>query len=308
MARVSYPTKVQIALAAGTALLVSFVVGAKTVQASAKRRRNPASPYRWDPIQAREIMNDVLQRTGEQDRSFLASETAARMCEGQTFPPKPGCPGAKYVWDRVTLIANTLPIVGLPSMGGFEWVLHDPDDADYPWEEPSLHADNEPIPGMFVTSGTDLEVLVRRALHHALVMAKLDPALATGTSSTSKRLRREMRQLIVGSRWNDALYSQAESSYASNKHGRRLNLEPVHANNLILMADDEQPKRNISLEGVPLSYESSGPLLWIPAIDLAALWESIPSVQPYRWLDGTSTQEPPPIVQSIGLDLNGVVL
>jgi hypothetical protein len=206
------------------------------------------------------------------------------------------------------------------------WVLHNPNDAEYPWEEPSLHPDNYPSPGMFFDAGSptrlestsdadhDLEKTVRRALGVALVMANMDPSLATGTSNTSKRLRRELRQLISSSKFNDLAYGQTdlakagEGAYVLNEQGRGLNWLPNHADNMQLLGSGQDPKRGSSASGEPLDGSNSDMFLWVPAIDLAALSNTTPSVLPFQWSDGSSTVEPPPSIQRMDIDMNGVVL
>lgn len=225
-------------------------------------------------------------------------------------------------------------IIDTKEGGQFQWTVHDPLDADYPWEEPSLHPNNYPTPGMFFDVGSPtrtgfgseskhtLDQTVRRALGSALMMANMDTNLAVGASNTSKRLRRQMRQLILGSAYNDGLYGQESVDLAGgNSHdvatffvmhekARGLNWTASHADNLTRMSRGQAPKRTTSLQGEVLEGQRAGShmLLWIPAVDLAALYASIPSVQPYQWLDGTSTQEPPPSVQRLGIDMSGVSL
>lgn len=355
--RLFNPTTGPIMLVVGAAVMVAGVVVSeakytpleKRPRKKKSRRRQapkkasfvtePCAPYTWNEAQVRRMVADLIGQ-GERDRALVATETAARLFGtypsggmAVTFPPGPGAPpGVECIWvltvDLVHRIFDDRDLRAYED-DTFEWVLHDAMDDDYPWEEPSLHPENMPAPGMFFDAGSptrldggnldsdhDLDKVVRRSLATALSMANMDPRLATGTSSTSKRLRRQMRQLILGSQHNDDCYGQIDPSkgaagHERNEKGRGLNWMPVHADNLGLMSQGLAPERTTTLEGEQLLQARgarSHMLLWIPAVDLAALADQVPSVVPYQWPDGSSTKEPPPVVQSLGIEMNGVVL
>lgn len=350
MARRSFnPTGSQIALAAGVAILAGAAVSdamKRPSRSKKKRRNNPfdPGPYIWNEDRARNMIRKLVD-SGETDRAFVAAEASSRVFGEHpqagvvTFPPSPGSPPeVSRMWTSMVHLVDDVfvqeGIIDTKEGGQFQWTVHDPLDADYPWEEPSLHPNNYPTPGMFFDVGSPtrtgfgseskhtLDQTVRRALGSALMMANMDTNLAVGASNTSKRLRRQMRQLILGSAYNDGLYGQESVDLAGgNSHdvatffvmhekARGLNWTASHADNLTRMSRGQAPKRTTSLQGEVLEGQRAGShmLLWIPAVDLAALYASIPSVQPYQWLDGTSTQEPPPSVQRLGIDMSGVSL
>lgn len=319
-------------------LVTAFVAGA--VMSNARPRRRHAkkkTSYTWNEARARKAIYELLQN-GERDRAFVAAEAASRLF-GQhpsgavvTFPPGPRSPfGVETIWGRMVRLVDKVfeeeRVLEGQEARDLAWVIHDPLDEGYPWEEPSLHVGNYPSPGMFFDAGSptqvgqnldadhDLDKVVRRSLQTGLSMANMDPRLATGTSKTSKRLRREMRQLIMESKFNDGLYGQTDlvkaggdpeepaSYYVLGEKGRGLNWLPYHADNLVLIDQGKAPMRTTMLDGerMPQHHQADAHmLLWIPAIDLALLSDQVPKVEPYVWSDGTSTKEPPPVVQKLG--------
>lgn len=350
MIRRKNPSGGAIALAAGAAVLASLALwsglaSAKTTK-KAKKKEDPTAPplgcdprpYEWDEDQVRDAI-DILLEDGERDKALIATEVASSIFghhpNGNTimFPPAPNAPpGVDCVWtlvvdlvDQVFVEQNITGILPQPPEE-FEWVIHASGDPGYPWEEPSLHADNYPTPSTFIQvkygseAVDNLDSLVKAALGSALAMAGMDPSLATGTSSTSKRLRKEMRELISCGAFNDGNYGQTDpvkaggsstNTYMMNVKNRGLNWLPYHADNLSRMAQGLSPKRTTSLAGNRLLGANAGNtqmLVWIPAIDLEALAGPVPVVVPLYWSDGTSTKEPPPIIQKLGVDMSGVNL
>lgn len=210
------------------------------------------------------------------------------------------------------------------------------------WPTPGMFLDLNLTPSKDGTSWdpkNGFDSMIRAALGSALVMAGNDPGLATSTGTLGKRLRREYRQLITqpGS-WNDRIYGQTNANFAGgcqpglpgfnadrcggpnnvvdymmNDQGRGLNWLPRHANNLERMARGEPAKRTTTLDGQKLSPPNRGNrqmLVWITAVDLDALSPDaeILHVSPLRWPDGSSTVNPPPVIQALGIDMSGVQL
>ena len=209
------------------------------------------------------------------------------------------------------------------------WTRVDPDTPGYPWEVGALHPHNFPTPGMFVDldepglfqveSGFD--GLVRAALGSAMVMANVDPEVASSRTSQGRQLRQQFRGLLF-SRWHMALYGCSNENYCGGVHpdkpgaqgkraivshvmsarGSGINLLPRHGPNKHLLAHGRAPRRTTDLAGEPLlgAPGTCRPLLWVPAVDLARLASSSPDVVALRWRDGTSTVEPPPVVRRFG--------
>lgn len=301
------------------------------------RKKYTCAPYMYDEEAVRSAI-DLRIREGFQDQSLVASEVAAELFGeypgGGTivFPPGPDDPvGAQCVWalvvDLVDLIFTKQNIEATELDEGIAWQIRDRNDPGYPWLQPSLEVDNIPTPGMFVDMGnyegawdpsSGYDSLVRTSLANALVMAGKDPALATGSSSTSKRLRREMRALFHCSKFLDNLYGQTDPNKAHgpgetaqrwmvNSQGRGLNWNAVHADNLQRIGQGLAPRRQTDLQGdMPADMAGHPMLMWVPAVDLNALGGAIPTVKASEWSDGSSTTEPPPVVQNLGLDMGGV--
>lgn len=113
--------------------------------------------------------------------------------------------------------------------------------------------------------------------------------------------------------WNDAMYGAdpVQVSHAS-AHGRSVLLRPVHARVAAALEQQQTPIRNVTLKGNPADgslrrYE----LLWSPAIDRTALWESggrTISTAEQRWADGSTMENPPPWVMALGIEDNSGAL
>src|SRR5690606_18405729 len=98
-------------------------------------------------------------------------------------------------------------------------------------------------------------------------------------------------------------------SYISNSKGRTINMLPSHADNATRIAQGKPPLRGTRLDGTKLSgIGSNYMLLWMPALDLAALGGTQPVVRMLQWADGSSTINPSPDVMALGVDTNGINL
>ncbi len=204
------------------------------------------------------------------------------------------------------------------------WQLRDVDSEGYPWKQPAVHVSNYPTPGTFFDSGNpngafvlvDFKDLVRACLASALYMAGGDVQHATSLGSTGKRLRREMADAIQTGEFNDSMYGTSDVTKVGHEsyvgpHGRGINLEWVHADNLERMHRGEPALRTTTVEGDRISTHQAArarPLIWLPALDLNPLHDSYPTVQVSQWEDGVSTAEPPLAVRQLGYDLSGVEL
>ncbi len=287
------------------------------------------SPYTYDEPHVRHTIINELNR-GNTDRALVAVEVCEKLFRGYVvFPPGPeDTASAQLVWalvvDCVDDICTQHRISERPwSEGsGIRWELRQLGDPGYPWEEPSLDVDNAPIPSTFIEVGIDngpqdYDGLIRGLLSNALILGGSNPELANGTSSTSKRLRRETRKLFNDIDFHDKLYGQTNLRYAGgepwmlNAHGRGLNWKRHHANNLERLSRGQSVKRTTSLGGRPLPAPNGGDdamLLWLPAIDPQGLRSDVLTVRALVWSDGTSTREPPPVVQRLGVEMSGVQL
>lgn len=347
------PSGAQIAVAAGAAILGGIVlydtVYAKPAPAKKKKKPEPScdpSPYQWNEGAVRAGIEDLVT-AGERDATFIATEVASSLFGDYPgggnieFPPAPGAPkGVACVWSLVIYMVDIIfkekGIKNGKKDGGFNWEVHGAGDLDnYPWETPSLHPDNYPTPGVFIDIGNKegawdtsegLDKMMKVLLAQSMAMANLaggnvDVGLAYAQTTKGKNLRRDYRNLIQCSVWNDALYGQTNivaaggkeggSTHMMNNKGRGLNWYPRHADNLSRMAQGKKPKRTTSASGAKLASPNSGSsqmLLWLPAVDLQALGNPNPVIKPLNWSNGSSTKEPPPMVQDLGIDMSGVGL
>lgn len=315
-------------------------------------------PYTWDGRVVQARANELADE-GQTDMVLvaqtIASEQFGRHPSGAAivFPPGPNAPaGTACVWSLVQQVVAELfadrGIVPPPTgpTGSLSWVYRTSGDPGYPWEEPVLHVENWPTPGMFVDVGNEngawdpssgFDSMVRAALGSALVMANLDPAIATAQgqdpdASIGQSLRKQMRQAIthVGGT-NDLAYGQTNLNYAGgndpnapggdpnkaksgayvlNAAHRGLNWLPRHADQVARIQNGQSLLRTTSLAGekLPGLAGHRHMLVWIPAIDVDALGVDLSTLKFMQWSDGTSTIEPPPQVQALGVDLSGVVL
>lgn len=302
----------------GLPFVTEFLV---TPRPKPKTRIANLAPYRYDEIQTRGAVEDAIAE-GNHDPALVAVEVAERLYSGNAlFPPGPDdVPSSQVIWALVVDMVNTVFATRTPSTlkrsqkPGIVWELRNIGDPGYPWEEPSLNIDNGVIPGTFVDlnrpgAPEDFDALIRAYVENALRTTDKNPALAQGSSTTSKRLRREARKLFNGIQWHDALYTHhgAPQEWMLNEHGRALNWERSHSNNSERIAKGQSPKRAIDLFGEMISHEGGhAMLLWVPANDRAALDDRIPTIRPLQWKDGSSTQEPPPVIQKLGVDVNGI--
>jgi hypothetical protein len=263
------------------------------------------------------------------------------------FPPVANpLPGVACVWQLTVAMVDAVfedrGIIEGPTgpSTSLDWVLHNANDPGYPWEEPTLQTSNFPTPGTFVDIGNasgswkpshGYDSMVRAYLGSGLAMAGGDVTLAT--SGAGQELRKQVRQAIMAvGGFNDLLYGQTNLNYAGgndpnkpggdpnkpvmasyvlNEQGRGLNWLPRHKDNLHRIPQGDAPKRATRLDGSKLGGANAGSsqmLVWLPALDLDALAQPVPSVEFLTWSDGSSTLDPPPAIKALGIDMSGVVL
>lgn len=214
---------------------------------------------------------------------------------------------------------------------GVPWLRIDPASPGYPWEGAALHPANFPTPGLFWDGDEQTQWLanphfdevVRAALGSALLMAGADPELATSRTSQSRRLRQQMRRLVITAPHNDRLYGCTNANYCGGTdpsksgaqgrthedlhvlgpEGRGIHWGSCHGHNRERIAEGTPLARAITGDGEALLADVVGarPLLWIPAISLAALRADRISitVEKMTWSDGSSTREVPPRVREL---------
>lgn len=342
------PTPGQILVAAGAAALAYLALRRKPTPVAGPPAECNPSPYNWAQQSAgvSSSINTMLDQ-GRRDPIGIATDVASEHFSPHpsgpavAFPPVQNpqlglpLPGVQCVYDNtqkaVTRIMMERGITpgddeGQPvvfNSGG----AYDP---GYPWVTPTLSAANSPTPGQFwrATFGGEgaqgidgSEELFRWALGSALAMAGNDEATISAVvnpnnadygSANSKRLRHQMRDLILCSKWNDELYGRSgEGAPQENgPNGRRLNWLPRHADNIGLLGSGNPPKRTTTLGGGKLpGHHASGHMqLWIPAVNLANLAPTVPlaakavTTLNMQWPDGSSTLEPPPAVAQKGIE------
>ena len=215
---------------------------------------------------------------------------------------------------------------------GVPWLRIDPAMPGYPWEGAGLHPSNFPTPGLFWDADERTEWMaephfdevVRAALGSALIMAGADPALATSRTSQSRRLRQQMRRIVITAPFNDRLYGCTNANYCGGSDpsmegsqgrthedmhvlgpkGRGLHWGKIHVNNRERIASGTAPARAITEDGEPLLLDVIGsrPLIWIPPINLETLRDvHVATVDGVSWSDDTSPIYVPPRVKELGL-------
>ena len=307
-------------------------------------------PYRFDRGQVQQEVEGHLQ-SGERDPSVIATNIATDLF-GQhpdgfavVFPPAPDARvEVKCVFDRIlAAVDEAFERRGLePGDVGevgdavvwrtVQTEPGSPDLADYPWNDAVVSASGVPAPGTFyqvVLPDSDNEV-IKKGLASALAMAGLDPDLAFDPSSkVARRLRREMRELLLCSPFNDGRLTSTSATFAGGRdpgangpqdqgvtymmgpHGRGLVWLPRHHDDMARLALGLPAKRAISAEGRPLGSGRSQMLIWWPAINLDALRGSEPVVttEGMFWPDsGKNTLHPPTVVDRLGVARSGVEL
>lgn len=255
--------------------------------------------------------------------------------------------GVQCVWEKVlNLVAVVIDEKGInegPVVGPIDIDVVDPYDPGYPWEKPALETNNYPTPGTFAATGDESAFDYSQGIG-AMLAAAINSAIAMGAAmghdtSTAKtwmsdvggeKYRDLVKQAAVEtfcSKFNDGLFGRVyqgdkKSSwnlYGWLPNGRSPLMLPQHNDVLSQMSIGETPKRAITLTAGTYDGKFSGhisgqgrrdPSFWIPAFNLAKLAGPKPAVTTagMTWSDGSSTREPPPIVQRMGLDLSGVAL
>ncbi len=263
--------------------------------------------------------------------AYAASERKKKKLPRPTEPTEPVTPvqppaDDPYAWQVVT-----------PDDAGYPWEFPALQNDNYPTPSTWFNASDKT--GAFHPS-KGFDRYIEALLGSALAMAGNDPSIATAkgqdpNASLGKKLRRQVRESIVAvGGVNDLLYGQDNLNIAGgndpnasggdenkpyvgawvlNAEGRGLNWLPRHADNLDLIQRAEPLKRTTSLVGRKLPSPNRGSrqmVIWAPAYDLVALGpdQVVPTIKFLQWSDGSSTADPPPRIQQLGVDLSGVDL
>jgi len=197
------------------------------------------------------------------------------------------------------------------------------------WEHPS----NYPSPGTFhqVESG---DIFFGKGSRHNLAWAVLYEAAYQaameiggtddqGARTFAKQIadkganRIRYTDLILCSPFNDLLYGTwgyGEKSHPG-PHGRSIRMLPYHAGNRELIFQRQPPVRNIEMltpaakntgSAGPISseYRETWEYLWLPPINLQALWNDRRiTTEGLAWDDGSSMLYPPPEIWALGIDV-----
>lgn len=294
MLRLSNPTPTQWALIGTTVVLGVGLVGG-TAYAASRRKKKKLLPDDGPPI---EPVEPPVQPPLDDPFTWQV-----------VTPDDPG-----YPWEFPALQADNYPTPGTWFNAGDKSGAFDP------------------------SKGFDR--YIEALLGTALAMAGNDPAIASAkgqnpNAALGKKLRRLVRSSVIAvGGVNDLLFGQTNLNIAGgndpNKSGgnqkspyrgawvlnaedRGLNWLPRHADNLDLLQKAKPLKRTTSLVGKKLPSPNRGSvqmLIWAPAFDLAALSpeQVVPTIKFLQWSDGSSTANPPPQIQGLGVDLSGVSL
>ncbi len=283
--------------------------------------------------------------SGERDPAMIASNTAHRLFASRrcaVFPPAPGAPlSVRTAWDQLVGYVDHAFREGGIAVGdvqaadnGVNWGVVSTAEGSidlerYPWQDAVVHDSGSPTPGTFWTARPfeDDGSLVRDFVFSGLAMAGADTRLAFDDSKVGRRLRREARELILASPFNDLrVTSQAPSlaggrapgtrgpndqgvTYMMGRNGRGLVWAKRHYDDLIRLANGRPAKRGIDLGGNVVGSGRSCLLLYLPALNLLALRGPMPALttEGVAWKqNGKNAIHPPPPVDELGVDTSGV--
>jgi hypothetical protein len=282
---------------------------------------------------------------GERDPALIACNTAHRLFRTRNcsvFPPSPGAPLAvRAAWDQlVGYVDHQFRDRGLSPgdasvpLGGVQWAsistaAGSVDLELYPWHQPSVHEAGMATPSTLWTAGPgdNDRSLVRDYLFSALAMAGVDTAPAMEDSKLGRRLRREARETILASPFNDARVTSHSAALAGGRdpgahgpndpgvtymlgsQGRGLVWANHHYDDLARLAAGLPAKRGVDLQGAPIGSGRCPMTLYLPAVNLAALRGAAPvfTTDGLAWVDnGKDTTHPPSMVDALGVDASGV--
>lgn len=293
------------------------------------------APLRYDRKLIRAQIDSYLNE-GSRSPSLIALNTAAKFYRHWDFPPAVNAP--PFVWCVYNKIQRDVALVfaerGLvfdedrPVPAVWKTVSvapGSPDLARYPWDEAVLEEHGFPTPSTFtlVNPGDTDYSYIRNLTGRILAMAGVDTAPAFDNSKLGRRLRSEVRNLLICA--NDRLYTSTSCALAGGKgptaddpgtcymmgpNKRGLVWLPWHADNLGRIGRGQKQKRNVSQSGSTLGSGSSHMLLWNPAVNLELVRGANPEIttRGVSWKDGRNTIDYPSPVWKLGVDLSGVVL
>jgi hypothetical protein len=193
---------------------------------------------------------------------------------------------------------------------------------------PDFYNDENPDPGKFyqvTAGGQDAKGLLNIARRWALTSLYLAARNAGGLSQDDAIAWAEARapatkdagewaDYILCVAFNDVHYGsfRVASKNRRGPHGRGIDLVPQHADNWARILAGRNTLRNVRLHGAgevgTPRNEGKGdkklPLLWMPRLSDAILWESDGQVlrAAGTWADGSSYFFPPPIVMARAVD------
>lgn len=307
------------------------------------------APYRYDPA-AVSAQVDAYLEGGTTDPALVAVNTATALYGSHpsgravVFPPSENSrPEVRCVFDRViaqvdlALKSRGLDASDMPNpRSGLRWrtVSAAPgstDLANYPWNAAVLREEGVPTPGTFVlvSPNYDPGTFFKDATAAALALAGVDPDPAyDNNSKVGKRLRREMRDLIVTAPFNDARLTSRSATLAGGRdpgtnsprnpgvthmmgpHGRGFVWSASHYDDMARLAAGLPAKRGVDGDGQVIGSGRSAMLVYVPAVNLGELRGASPRVTTdgMEWPNGKNTVHVPGPVDELGVDMSGVVL
>jgi len=307
------------------------------------------APYRYDQNVVSAQVASYLDG-GTTDPALVAVNTATDLfgshpSEGSViFPPSADSrPEVRCVFGRVlaqvdrALRARGQDADDLPNPStGVRWrtISAAPGSRDlaaYPWEGAVLREEGIATPGTFVVGreGQDPSAFFKDATASALHLAGVDAQLAyDNNSKIGKRLRREMRDLIVTAPFNDQRVTSSSATLAGGRnpgtngakdpgkthvlgpHGRGLVWGARHYDDMARLAAGMPAKRGVDMQGDVIGSGRSQILVYVPAVNLRALRGASPTITTdgMEWSTGKNTIYAPPPVERLGVDTSGVAL
>ena len=305
------------------------------------------APYFYDKAAVANRVGVYLDQ-GQVDPALVAINTATDLfgihpADGKiVFPPSEASrPEVRCVFDRVlaqvdrALRARGLDADDLPNpTPGVRWrtVSAAPGSADlaaYPWGGAVLREEGLPTPGTFVVADTtsDPSTFYKDATASALYLAGMDPHLAyDNNSKIGKRLRREMRDLILTAPFNDERLTSYSATLAGGRdagtngpsdpglshvmgpHGRGIVWGQVHYEDAARLAAGLPAKRGVSADGSVIGSGRSGPLVYVPAVNLSAIRGATPQITTEGMTHADTEKNTiyaPAVIDALGIDTSG---
>lgn len=259
--------------------------------------------------------------------------------DGECVPDTPTCPPGQ-VWNPATQSCQPGGIK--PADDDDDDVPDAPFDPDFPqiikpYPAPGNFyqvVTGDQMLGVEGTGSVTWRALVEAGIRAAMKHGGLSNAggMASPAAQWAKTLaneaalRMQYKDMTLCGGWTDrtnATFGWCDADCVANNagpgqnspgpHGRAIRFLPQHPDNSARLAAHLQPIRNMRMLtaasegkgngfGAVAALRKKHELVWLPDLDLEALWNDRQLKTSAKWPDGSSKALPPPWVQQLGLD------